>query len=148
MSEQRNNGEFHRADPVYRRQMLVFLALTVVVGVLGLVALQWWLRKLGASATAGDLTVYQSWLNRLLAGLCLLLGVSAAGFAQWLYRMGNASKQERRWPPSSMRTSSDVRIRYLTSADSLVTQIQATAAALSVLALVLGVWAIWLFRTS
>ena len=148
MIEQRNNGEFHRADPVYRRQMQVFLALTIVLGILGLVALQWWLRKLGASATTGGVIVYQSWLNRLLAGLCLVLGVSAAGFAQWMYRMGLASKRERRWPPSSMRTSSDVRIRYLTSADSLVTQIQATAVALSVLALVLGLWAIWLFRTS
>ena len=44
-----------------------------------------------------------------------------------------------------MRTSADVRIRYLTSADSLVTQLKATAIALGVLALLLCAWAVWLF---
>ena len=44
-----------------------------------------------------------------------------------------------------MRTSADVRIRYLTSADSLVTQLKATALALGILALLLCAWAIWLF---
>jgi sterol desaturase/sphingolipid hydroxylase (fatty acid hydroxylase superfamily) len=148
MSEQRSNGEFHRADPAYRRQMQIVLVLTIVVGVVALVALQWWLHRLGATAQQGDLVAYQTWLNRLLAGLCLILGVSAAGFAQWLYRIGQATKAERRWPPSTMRTSADVRIRYLTSADSLVSQMKGAALALAVLAVLLGAWAIWLFRTS
>ncbi len=143
-----NNGEFHRADPAYRRQMQIWLAISVLVGVAALVALQWWLSKLGSTARVGELFSYQEWLNRLLAGLCLLLGASAAGFAQWIYRMAVASAAERRWPPASMRTSADVRIRYLTSADSLVTQLKATALALAVLALGLCGWAIWLFRNA
>lgn len=145
MSEQRNNGEFHRADPAYRRQMQIFLGVAVVVGVLALAGLQIWLRQLDASAAHGDLVGYETWLLRLLAGLCLLLGVTAAGFAQWLYRMAKASKAERRWPPTSMRTSADVRIRYLTSADSLVAQLKAGALALAALAAALIGWGIWLF---
>lgn len=148
MSEQRQNGEYHRADPAYRRQMQVFLALTVVVGVGALVALHFWLRKIGSAAGQGDLFVYERWLNRLFAGLCLILAATAAGFAQWMYRIAMASKLERRWPPSSMRTSADVRIRYLTSADSLVSQLRGSALAFGVLALLLGLWAIWLLWTS
>ena len=36
---QSGNGEFHRADPAYRRQMQVFLVLTLVLGILALVGL-------------------------------------------------------------------------------------------------------------
>ena len=147
MAQPGSNGEFHRADPAYRRQMQIWLAITVIVGVAALAALQWWLSKLGSTARVGELYSYQQWLNRLLAGLCLLLGASAAGFAQWVYRMALASAAERRWPPSSMRTSADVRIRYLTSADSLVTQLKGTAVALAMLAVLLCGWAAWLFWT-
>jgi hypothetical protein len=148
MSEKGHSGEYHRADPVYRRQMMIFLALTVVFGVFVLVALHLWLRQLGAAAYQGDLFTYEIWLNRLLAGLCLLLGTAAAGFAQWMFRVAAASKAERRWPPSSMRTSADVRIRYLTSADSLISQLRGGAFALTILALLLCAWAIILLWTS
>jgi len=148
MAQPGNNGEFHRADPAYRRQMQVWLVITALLGVLLLVGLQWWLRKISVNAAMGDLSFYQAWLHRLLAGLCLVLGAASAGFAQWLYRMALASSSERRWPPNSMRTSADVRIRYLTSADSLVTQLKATALALALLALLLCTWAIWLFWTA
>ena len=148
MSSPGNNGEFHRADPGYRRQMQVVLGITVVAGLALLAALHWWLQELGASASQGDLFGYEQWLNRLLAGLCLMLAAAAGGFSVWLFGMARATRRERRWPPSSMRTSGDVRIRYLTSADSLVSQMSAVAIALVVLALLLTAWAIWLFRIS
>lgn len=147
MSEPRNSGEYHRADPAYRRQMQIFLALTIVAGLLALAGLQLWLGKLAAHMGHGDLSIYQAWLNRLLAGLCVVLGVSAGGFALWLHRMAVATKAGRRWPPASMRTSADVRIRYLTSADSLVTQMRAVAIVLALLALLLIGWAAWVFWT-
>lgn len=143
-----NNGEFHRADPAYRRQMQLWLLLTVVVGAVVLVGLQWWLRRLGSSARMGDLFVYQAWLHRLLGGLCLVLAAASAGFAFWIRRVAEASRVERRWPPSSMRTSADVRIRYLTSADSLVGQLKATSITLALLAALLFGWALWLFWAS
>jgi hypothetical protein len=46
-----------------------------------------------------------------------------------------------------MRTSSDVRIRYLTSADALVTQMRGGAYGLALLALALFAWGGWLLRT-
>ena len=146
MGNEDRQGDFHKADPAYRRQMMVLLAIVVVIGAAALVGLQFWLTKLGARANAGDLLGYETWLNRLLAGLCLLLAASAAGFGVWLMRTAQATRLERRWPPSSMRTSSDVRIRYLTSADALVTQLQGAVVVLFVLAALLGGWAIWLFR--
>ena len=143
-----NNGEFHRADPAYRRQMQLLLLITVVIGVIVLVGLQWWLGRLGSSARMGDLFVYEAWLHRLLGGLCLMLGAAAGGFSWWMHRMAEASRIERRWPPSSMRTSADVRIRYLTSADSLVSQLKATSIALALVAVLLCAWALWLFWAS
>ena len=47
-----------------------------------------------------------------------------------------------------MRTSADVRIRYLTSADSLVSQLKATSIALALVAVLLCAWALWLFWAS
>lgn len=148
MSEQRNSGDYHRADPAYQRQMKIWLAVTCVAGVLALAGLHLWLRSLSAAAAHGDISTYQASLNRLLVGLCLLLAATAAGFGQWLYRMARASKQERRWPPASMRTSADVRIRYLTSADSLVVQLKAAAFALATLAVLLSAWAVWLLKSA
>jgi hypothetical protein len=128
--------------------MQIVLATTIVVGVAALLALHLLLRKLGATASQGDLFAYQAWLNRLLAGLCLVLAVTGAGFAHWMHRIAMASKAERRWPPSSMRTSADIRIRYLTSADSLVAQLRAGAFAIGLLALFVGACAIWLLWTA
>ena len=100
MGEGDRQGEVHRADPVYRRQMQAVLVATLVVGIAGVVALQWWLRRLGAHAGVGDLYTYELWLHRLLAGVCLVLAAAAVAFAQWLYRTARATAQERRWPES------------------------------------------------
>ena len=145
MTSKGQPGEFHRADPQYRRQMQWLLLALVLGGLVAIVLLHFWLGRLGAS---GDFIAYGVWLNRLLAGLCLLLGAAIAGFASWIYRIAVSTQRERRWPPSSMRTSADVRIRYLTSADALVSQFKASAAALGLLAVGLFAWAIWLFTSS
>lgn len=145
MTSKGQPSEFHRADPQYRRQMQWLLLGLVLGGIAAIASLNFWLGKLAAS---GDFIAYGAWLNRLLAGLCLLLGAAIAGFASWLYRAAVWSQRERRWPPAGMRTSADVRIRYLTSADALVSQFKASAAALGVLAAGMFAWAIWLFATS
>jgi hypothetical protein len=145
MSDPTHNGEFHRADPAYRRQMKLALAVTVVLGLLALAALHYWLSQLDTRLSSGDLFGYEAGLHRVLGGLCLVLAAASAGFGFWLYQMATATKGERRWPPSSMRTSADVRIRYLTSADSLVSQLKAGALGLFLLAAALAGWACWLF---
>ena len=141
MSEHRHSGEYHRADPQYRKRMQAWLGFTLVAGVAFLLGLWVWLGRLDASV---DLERYEQWLNRLLAGLCLMLAAASAGFGLWLHRLARACKQERRWPPTTMRTSADVRIRYLTSADALVTQMRAGAFALGLFALALSGWSAWL----
>ena len=143
--ERRDNGEYHRADPAYRRRMQRLLAITVALGLAVLAALHYWLGRLGALIAAGDLFGYERSLHQVLGATCILLGFAAAAFALWLFRLANATRAERRWPPSNMRTSSDVRIRYLTSADSLVVQMKAGAFGLALLAAALCAWAVWLF---
>lgn len=144
MSGQRNTGEFHRADPGYRRRMQVFLVIIAVAGTLGLLALHFWLRRMGASLSTGNMIGYETGLHRLLAAVCSLLGVASAGFGYWMFRIAAASKAERRWPPTLMKTSADLRIRYLTSADSLVLQLRIAASVLLALAVILIGWAAWL----
>jgi hypothetical protein len=148
MIESRNNGEYHRADPAYRKQMKVWLAVTVIVGSVCLVALNIWLNHLATTLGASDPGAMQTWLQRVLAGICLLLAAGSAGFAIWVYRLAKLTRQERRWPPSQMSTTQDVRIRYLTSADALVSQFMAGVFALALFALVMAGWAIWLLRSA
>jgi hypothetical protein len=145
MNESRPQGEFHRADPAYRRQMIGWLGFTVAAGAIALFALNRWLHALQSGMAVDAGLALETWLHRLLAGLCLLLAAAAAAFGLWLRRIAAATRQERRWPPSAMRTSQDVRIRYLTSADALVSQLNAGGTALLALAAALVAWGGWLF---
>jgi hypothetical protein len=146
MADQRHDGEFHRADPAWRRRMQLLLAAAVLLGAGALVALQMWLG--GLRANGGDIAAYQRAIAEMLAGLGLVLAFVAAVFSAWLFRVAAATRAERRWPPSSMRTFSDVRIRYLTSADALVTQMKSGAIGLALLALGLAAWGAWLLRST
>jgi len=147
MSQATENGDIHRADPAYRHAMQVWLLASVVGGTAILVALNLWLNRLSSTLLHVNLDAYQWWMIRLLAGLCLLLGLGMAVFGLWLQRLARQTRLERRWPPSSMKTSTDVRIRYLTSADAFVQQLQAAVWLLWLLAMALVAWAGWLFAT-
>lgn len=138
-----DNGMVHRADPRYRRRMQRLLAACVAIGAVLLALLFWWLTRLDGMR-GGDPFALQRELHRLMAGVCLLLAAPAAGFGLWLQRLARATRTERRWPPDSLPTSADVRIRYLTSADALVPQLLAGAWGLFALAIALAAWAGWL----
>ena len=144
MSQSSQNGEFHRADPAHRRTMQLWLVACIVGGAALLVVLNIWLNRLASTLLHANIDAYQRWMDRLLAGLCLLLGIGMAGFGLWLQRMARQTRLERRWPPSTMKTSTDVRIRYLTSADAFVRQLQAAVWLLWFLAFALAAWAGWL----
>jgi len=148
MTESRHSGEFHHADPAYRKQMMIWLVLSVVVGAIFLFALQQWLSHLFATVGASDPYRMMIWLQRILAGLCLLLAAAGAGFALWIYRIAKLTRLERRWPPSGMRTARDVRIRYLTSADALVSQLMAVAIGLTLFSVAVALFAAWLMRAA
>ena len=144
MTDQRNTGEFHKADPGWRRSMQVVLALVAVAGIALLVLLQWWLARAAHAGAAENARA----LYTALAALCFGLALSAFVFGIWLYRLAAATRAERRWPPSHMRTSADVRIRYLTSADSMVAKMKLGAFALALVALALGGYGAWLLRAA
>ena len=147
MSQPRQEGEIHRADPAYRRQMWAWFAFTVVAGAIVLFALDRWLDALRAGMAADQGLNFGLWLHRLIAGLCVAFAVAAVAFGAWLRRVAQATQRERRWPPSTMRTSSDVRVRYLTSADALVAQFRGGSVVLFVLAAGLVAWSAWLLRS-
>ena len=144
MKDHRNTGEYHKADPAWRRRMQVLLVLAAVAGIGLLAFLQFWLARIARSGAEG----MERSLHSGLGALCLLLGLVALVFAVWLYRLAAATRAERRWPPSHMRTSADVRIRYLTSADSLVVQMKAGAFALGLAALGLLGYGAFLLRAA
>jgi len=144
LKDQRNNGEFHRADPAWRRRMQGVLAVSALLGLAAIAALYVWLSRMDARLGAGDLFGYVRALNLVMAGVCVAFGLAAAAFATWLFRLAAATHAERRWPPSSMRTSADMQIRYLTSADVLVGQMRAGAFALALIAIGLLGWGAWL----
>ena len=144
MNQPRQEGEIHRADPAYRRQVWTWFAFTVVAGVVVLFALDRWLDALRAGIAADQGQDFGMRLQRLIAGLCALFAIAAIAFGTWLRRLATATQRERRWPPSAMRTSSDIRVRYLTSADVLVAQFRAGSVALFALAVLLLAWATWL----
>lgn len=148
MTESRHSGEYHHADPAYRRLMTTWLVISVVVGGIFLIALQQWLSHLSATLGASDPYRMLVWLQRILAGICLLLAASGGGFALWIYRTAKQTRLERRWPPSAMRTTRDVRIRYLTSADALVSQLMVLAFALTLFSVIVVAFAIWLLRAA
>lgn len=147
MTEPRQSGEFHHADPAYRKQMVVCLVASIVVGVLLLFALQQWLGHL-ATTFGGDPDQMRAWLQRIFVGVCLLLAATGFGFAAYIHRVAKQTRQERRWPPIGMRTTRAVRIRYLTSADALVSQLMLSAAALAITSLIVLGYALWLLRTA
>jgi hypothetical protein len=146
MTESRHSGEYHHADPAYRKLMMVWLAMSVIIGAAFLFALQLWLGHLSATVGATDPDRLLVSLQRLLAGICLLLAAATGGLAAWIYRVAKQTRLERRWPPIAMRTTKDVRIRYLTSADTLVSQLMATTIGLGLFSALLAVFALWLLR--
>jgi hypothetical protein len=135
---QPNDGEIHRADPAYRRMMWRWFAVAVVGGIIALVSLQFWMAGMRGSAS------FHVWLQRVFAGVCLLFAALAAGSGLWLRGLAVATARDRRWPPAAMRTSQDVRVRYLTSADALVAQFRAGAWGLFAAAAALAAWAAWM----
>ena len=142
--ESSGGGEIHRADPDYRRQMIVWLLVTVVAGAIGLFALVRWLEGLRSQPGMGDPAEMALWLQRLMAGLGLLLATGSAGLAHWLHRTAARTRIEKRWPPKDLQTTSDMPVRYLSSADAMARQLRTGSLVLAGLALAIAVWAGWI----
>ena len=144
MTDQRNPGEFHKADPLWRRRMLQLLAATLAVGVGAQIGLHLWLVGLNEQLSHAEIPGLQRSLHRVLGALVLLLALGCAGLAGWALRLAAATRVERRWPPIHLRTVTDVRIRYLSSAEALAGRLKVGAVLLATLVLGLFGWGAWL----
>jgi len=142
--ESSGSGEIHRADPNYRRQMIAWLLVAVVAGAIGLFALVRWLDGLRSQAGMDNPAEVAAWLQRLMAGLGLVLTAGSAGLAHWLYRTAGQTRLEKRWPPKDLQTTSDIPVRYLSSADAVAKQLRTGSLVLAGLALAIAVWAGWI----
>ena len=137
------HGEIHRADPTYRRQLQISLAVCVGASLVGLVALHFWLQDLSSSIGHENPGLLELWLRRLISALGLMMSISAAAFAVWLRRIGLQASAGKRWPPADLRTAKDVPVRYLGAAEAMAQQLQLAAAVLFVFAALVAAWAIW-----
>ena len=137
-------GEIHRADPDYRRQMIVWLLVTVGAGGIMLFALVHWLGELRSQPGMDNPEQVAVWLQRLMAGLGLLLAAGSAGLAHWLYRTAESTSREKRWPPKDLQTTSDMPVRYLSSAEAKARHLRLGSRVFTVLAIAMTVWASWL----
>lgn len=140
----RQDPMMHKADPAYRRTMLVWLLVSTVVGACLLLGLHVWLRHLESTVGRTDVDLYYHWLSRTLAGVALMFAAAAFAAGIRLRQLAAASLRDRRWPPLDFRSGSDIRIRYLTSADAFIGNLQLGAYALFALAAALALWAAWL----
>ena len=73
MKDLRNTGEYHKADPGWRRRMQVLLAVVVAAGIALLAFLQLWLARI---ARAGSVDGQRA-LHQGLGAVCLVLGLVA-----------------------------------------------------------------------
>lgn len=141
-SQQGGGGEVHRADPDYRRQMIIWLLAAFVSGSILLFVLVRWLGGLSSGAAGHDPAELSIRLQQLMAGLCLLLAAGLAGLAHWLHRAAGQTLQEKRWPPKDMQTTTDVPVRYLSSAEAVARQLRLGVLAFAVLAAGTAAWAL------
>ena len=144
MSRETGGGEIHRADPAYRRQMLAWLAVTVLAGAIGLFALYGWLAELHAHAIGDDPFRVERWLRRLIAGFSLLLAAASGGFGVWLWRVAQQARQQKRWPPLGLRTTRDVPVRYLTAAEAHARSIELAVWMLAMFGVAMVFWGLWI----
>lgn len=140
----RHDPMMHKADPAYRRILLVWLLGSALVGACLLLGLHAWLRHLETTVGRTDVDLYYHWLSRTLAGVALMFAAASLAAGIRLQRLAAASLRDRRWPPLDFRSGSDIRIRYLTSADAFIGNLKLGAYGLFALAAALALWAAWL----
>lgn len=144
MSDHAPNTEIHRADPALRRQLLWVLAILLVTGGAGLWALQQWLDALFQTLGQHNPGHLHTWLTRLVGGAALLVGSALAAGALWLYRLADDTRQQQRWPPSSLRVTQDLPVRRATEALAYAQQLRVSAIALGLMGACVLLWALWI----
>lgn len=134
--------EIHHADRRYRNRALLVLAACLVAGAVGLVWLNNWLAKLGASGLMNGEERLGLWL--FTGSISLVLLLTCAGAALALLRLASRIAASERYPPDGMQTARDVPVKRGAEARRMASIIRRSAWFLVCLALVLAAWGGWM----
>ena len=134
--------EMHRADARYRRQVLLALGASLLLGLAGLYWLNRWLAELIArgpmlSEDHLGLWLFTATTTGLLARACLVAGSG-------LWQLAGRIQSQRRYPPEDMRTARDVPVRRDGAADTLARRARQVAGLLFAAALTVAAWGGWM----
>lgn len=135
--------DIHRADPRYRRMAAVALIAAVLIGSVVLLALDAWLDALVIGVESQP-NAALSGLRLLFLGIALSLILPLLALALWLRATSLRVRSERRYPPRTARTVSDVPVRSDAAALRMARMLSALAGACVLFAGALVAWALWL----
>lgn len=133
----------HRADPAYRRNALLLLGGSIVLGTVLLVWLRGWLEALyrdGGAALGLDVL---PGLRLIFVALALSLILPLLALAAWLRREGERVQAGDRYPVAGSRTLRDIPVRTGEQAEAMALRHRRLARACLLLAFGLALWAIW-----
>lgn len=134
--------DLHRADIRYRRQALLALIASLVLGLMGLYWLHTWLGRMGAGGLLFGEDRLGLWLLTCAISGLLILTCLVAGIG--LLRLARRIGEGQRYPPADMRTARDVPIRRGEAALRMASTARLTAWFLLGLAVLLAGWGGWM----
>lgn len=132
----------HRADPAYRRRMLVLLALAVLAGGTSLWALQLWLDG-SANGDRPNPLADPYWLYVVFAGTSAALALPMVLLGLWLRRYARAVQAGCRHPLADERTARDMPVRAGEDAVAHARRLRRLGSLLWLLATGVIVWSLW-----
>lgn len=134
--------EMHRADVRYRRQVLLALGASLLLGLAGLYWLNRWLADLIARGPMLSEDHLGLWLFTATITALLVLACVVAGTGLW--RLAIRVQSQRRYPPDDMRTALDVPVRRDAAASALARRARQVAGLLFAAALAVAIWGGWM----
>lgn len=133
----------HRADPAYRRNALLLLGGSIVLGAVLLVWLRGWLEALyrdGGAALGLDVL---PGLRLVFVALAVSLILPLLALAAWLRREGERIQAGDRYPVAGSRSLRDIPVRTGAAAATVALRCLRLAQACLLLSAAVASWAAW-----
>ncbi|HET6603021.1 MAG TPA: hypothetical protein VFG21_02235 [Xanthomonadaceae bacterium] len=132
----------HRADPAYRRYVVIALLLVVGAGAVALWLLVGWLAQ-----APGDASVFRrhALLVALFGSVCFAMALPLGAFGVWLMRLARRIDVEGRFPPQDMHTTRDYPVATGADARRQARLHLALAVLAFALAALLVGWGAWVY---
>lgn len=133
----------HRADPAYRRNALLLLAGSIVLGAVLLVWLRGWLDGLYRDGGAALGLEVLPGLRLIFVALASSLILPLLALAAWLRREGDRIRAGDRYPVAGSRTLRDIPVRTGAGAEMMAGRCGKLALACLLLSAAVASWAAW-----